>query len=341
MGLIPQMHSMHIRDLDLNLLVLFDALLRERSVTRAAGEVGLSQGAMSHALNRLRTFFEDPLFIKTPAGMEPTEKAVLLGITVTEVMTALRDRVVSQAYFDPATARRTFVICMTDMGEFVFLPPLVRRLRKVAPHCTVRSVQVPPEQLEATLAAGEADLALGSVRAAPGGLYQQQLFLHTFVTMVSVHNKTIGRTISRAQFERAPQIVVSLTGRASSAYDSAFDEYGIKRNIFLTTPHFLCGTTPHPFAAGPDRHRAARTGKRLRETGHGQDHASARAVATLRTAAALASAIPRRSSQYLAAPACQTDLRQLPRHRRWIVISTPVDILLQTPLISSRHQSNA
>jgi Transcriptional regulator len=241
---------MHIRDLDLNLLVLFDALLRERSVTRAAGEVGLSQGAMSHALNRLRTFFEDPLFIKTPAGMEPTEKAVLLGITVTEVMTALRDRVVSQAYFDPATARRTFVICMTDMGEFVFLPPLVRRLRKVAPHCTVRSVQVPPEQLEATLAAGETDLALGSVRAAPGGLYQQQLFLHTFVTMVSVHNKTIGRTISRAQFERAPQIVVSLTGRASSAYDSAFDEYGIKRNIFLTTPHFL--VVPHLIHSQPD-----------------------------------------------------------------------------------------
>jgi hypothetical protein len=148
------MHAMHIRDLDLNLLVLFDALLRERSVTRAAAEVGLSQGAMSHGLNRLRTFFEDPLFIKTSAGMQPTEKAVLLGTTVTEVMTALRQRVVSQARFDPASARRTFVISMTDMGELVFLPPLIRRLRKVAPDCAVRSVQVPLEQIEATLAAG-------------------------------------------------------------------------------------------------------------------------------------------------------------------------------------------
>jgi DNA-binding transcriptional LysR family regulator len=244
------MHTMHVRDLDLNLLVLFDALLRERSVTRAASEVGLSQGAMSHALNRLRTFFEDPLFVKTPEGMAPTEKAVLLGVTITEVMTALRERVVSQACFDPSTARRTFVICMTDMGELVFLPPLVRRLRKVAPHCTVRSVQVPLELMAATLAAGEADLALGSVRAAPDGLYQQQLFLHTFVTMVSVHNRAIGKTISRAQFERAPQIVVSLTGRASAAYDSAFDEYGIKRNIFLTTPHFL--VVPHLIDAQPD-----------------------------------------------------------------------------------------
>ena len=241
---------MHIRELDLNLLVVFDALLRERSVTRAAEEVGLSQGAMSHALNRLRTFFEDPLFIKTSSGMQPTEKGLLLGTTITEVMTALRQRVVSQAHFDPATARRTFVISMTDMGELVFLPPLIRRLRKVAPTCTVRSVQVPLEQIEATLAAGEADLALGSVHAAPDGLFQQQLFLHTFVTMVSVHNKAVGRKISRVQFESMPQIVVSLTGRASAAYDSAFDEYGIKRNIYLTTPHFL--VVPHLIDAQPD-----------------------------------------------------------------------------------------
>ncbi|MEX3982208.1 LysR family transcriptional regulator [Paraburkholderia sp. EG287A] len=241
---------MHIRDLDLNLLVLFDALLRERSVTRAATEVGLSQGAMSHALNRLRAFFEDPLFIKTSAGMEPTEKAVLLGQTVSEVMAALRERVISQASFDPATAQRTFVLSMTDMGELVFLPPLIKRLRKIAPNCTVRSVQMPLELIEATLAAGEADLALGSVHAAPDGLFQQQLFLHSFVTMVSVRNKAVGKTISRAQFESMPHIVVSLTGRASAAYDSAFDEYGIKRHVYLSTPHFLA--VPHLINAQPD-----------------------------------------------------------------------------------------
>jgi DNA-binding transcriptional LysR family regulator len=244
------MHTMHIRDLDLNLLVLFDALLRERSVTRAAAEVGLSQGAMSHALNRLRAFFEDPLFIKTSAGMEPTEKAVLLGATITEVMAALRERVVSQARFDPSVARRTFVLSMTDMGELVFLPPLIKRLRKIAPHCTVRSVQVPLELIEATLAAGEADLALGSVHAAPDGLFQQQLFLHSFVTMVSVRNKAVGKTITRTQFESMPHIVVSLTGRASASYDSAFDEYGVKRHIYLSTPHFL--VVPHLINAQPD-----------------------------------------------------------------------------------------
>lgn len=127
MGLMQGMHAVHIRDLDLNLLVVFDALLRERSVTRAASEVGLSQGAMSHALNRLRAFFEDPLFVKTPSGMEPTPKATMLGVSIVEVMTTLRQDVVSQARFDPSTARRTFVLCMTDMGELVFLPPLIDR----------------------------------------------------------------------------------------------------------------------------------------------------------------------------------------------------------------------
>ncbi|MBN3844518.1 LysR family transcriptional regulator [Burkholderia sp. Ac-20349] len=241
---------MHIRDLDLNLLVVFEALFRERSVTRAAQDIGLTQGAMSHALNRLRTFFEDPLFVKTAEGMMPTAKGDQLGGTISEVIASIRENVVAEAGFNPLTARRAFVLCMTDMGELVFLPPLIRRLRKMAPHCTLRSVQGPLEQIEGMLSSGEADLALGSIHAAPEGLYQQQLFMHSLVTLVSVRNRKIGKTLTREQFEAMPQIVVSLTGRASAAYDSAFDAYGIKRNIFLTTPHFLA--VPHLIDAQPD-----------------------------------------------------------------------------------------
>ncbi|MCA8294847.1 LysR family transcriptional regulator [Burkholderia sp. AU30198] len=241
---------MHIRDLDLNLLVVFEALFRERSVTRAAQDIGLTQGAMSHALNRLRTFFEDPLFVKTAEGMMPTAKGDQLGGTISEVIASIREKVVAEAGFNPLTAQRAFVLCMTDMGELVFLPPLIRRLRKIAPHCTLRSLQGPLEQIEGMLSSGEADLALGSIHAAPEGLYQQQLFMHSFVTLVSARNRKIGKTLTRAQFESMPQIVVSLTGRASAAYDSAFDAYGIRRNIFLTTPHFLA--VPHLIDAQPD-----------------------------------------------------------------------------------------
>ncbi len=229
---------------------MFEALFRERSVTRAAQDIGLTQGAMSHALNRLRTFFEDPLFVKTAEGMMPTAKGDQLGGTISEVIASIREKVVAEAGFNPLTAQRAFVLCMTDMGELVFLPPLIRRLRKIAPHCTLRSVQGPLEQIEGMLSSGEADLALGSIHAAPEGLYQQQLFMHSFVTLVSARNRKIGKTLTRAQFESMPQIVVSLTGRASAAYDSAFDAYGIRRNIFLTTPHFLA--VPHLIDAQPD-----------------------------------------------------------------------------------------
>ncbi|MBP0625072.1 LysR family transcriptional regulator [Cupriavidus sp. LEh25] len=230
---------MHSDTFDYNLLTVFDAMLRERSVTRAAAQLGLTQSAMSHALNRLRDYFDDPLFVKTPAGMTPTIKAEALAGTVLEVMTAVRTRVLPQASFDPVSLRRTFTLCMTDMGELVFLPPLIRRLRKEAPHCNLRTLQVPIPQIEALLASGDADLLLGSVQTAPESLFQQQLFMHRFVTIVSKKNKRVRDTLTIEQFESMPQISVSLAGRSSPAYDAAFERHGVKRNVYLHTPHFL------------------------------------------------------------------------------------------------------
>ena len=225
--------------LDLNLLGVFDALLRERSVTKAAQALGITQSALSHALNRLRGFFDDPLFVKAPGGMVPTRKAQSLGPVVGDVMATIRQRIISEAQFNPGTARRTFTLCMTDMGELVFLPPLLHLLRREAPHCAVRTLQVPIDQIEGLLAAGDADLAVGSLQSVPEGLFQQRLFLHTFVTIVSAKNREVGDRLTLEQFEQMPQIVVSLTGRASAAYDSALDEQGTKRQVVLTTPHFL------------------------------------------------------------------------------------------------------
>lgn len=230
---------MHIEDFDYNLLTVFDAMLRERSVTRAAAQLGLTQSAMSHALNRLRDYFDDPLFVKTAAGMAPTIKAESLAGTILEVMTAVRTRVLPQASFEPASLQRTFTLCMTDMGELVFLPPLMKQLRLVAPHCRLRTLQVPIPQIESLLASGEADLLLGSVQTAPESLFQQQLFMHDFVTIVSKKNKQVGDTLTPEQFESMPHVAVSLAGRLSPSYDAAFEHHGLKRNIYLHTPHFL------------------------------------------------------------------------------------------------------
>ncbi|MFJ4291209.1 LysR substrate-binding domain-containing protein [Cupriavidus sp. NPDC089707] len=113
------------------------------------------------------------------------------------------------------------------MGELVFLPPLIRRLRKEAPHCTLHTLQVPMPQIEALLASGDADLLLGSVPTAPESL--QQLFMHRFVTIVGKKNQRVRDTPTIEQFESMPQISVSLAGRSSQAYDAAFERHGVKR----------------------------------------------------------------------------------------------------------------
>lgn len=232
------MHDIHGAKLDLNLLFAFDALLRERSVTAAAAQMGLTQSAMSHTLRRLRTFFDDPLFVKTADGMKPTPKAEMLAESVLSVMATVRGELLSQAQFDASVARREFRLCMTDMGELVFLPPLIETFRQLAPHCTLRTMQVPLERINETLENGEADLALGSLHSVPGGLFQQELFVHSFVTIVSAKNSTVDGRISLEQFCGMEHVVVTLSGN-NEPYDRALDEAGLKRKIFLTTPHFL------------------------------------------------------------------------------------------------------
>lgn len=239
MTVIAGMNKPHAIDLDLNLLSVLDAMYREGNVTRAGESLGFTQSAMSHALNRLRTYFDDQLFVKSGSVMQPTRKAESMRNAVVEVMATVRQQVLAEASFEPALARRTFTLCMTDMGELVFLPPLLDRFKKEAPGCTLRTLQVPTEQIGTLLGAGEADLALGSIRSAPEGLYQQRLFLHSLVTIVSARNREVGAKLTREQFEAMPHIVVSLTGRSGEAYDQVLAEQGIVRKVAVMTPHFL------------------------------------------------------------------------------------------------------
>lgn len=235
---------------DLNLIAVLDSLLRERNVTRAAEDLNMSQSAMSHALKRLRLFFNDPLFVKTGSGMQPTPRAIELSSTVLGLMGSIRSDLLVHAGFEAHAARRQFSLCMTDMGELIFLPRLVERLRDVAPGCTVRVLQISPRQIAAALESGEADLALGSLHAVPEGLFQQQLFTRSFVTLVNRNHKSIGDTMTAEQFFSMEHIVVSLSGKREDGYDSVIDDYGIKRRVYLTTPHFL--TVPLMIERNPD-----------------------------------------------------------------------------------------
>lgn len=233
------MNDLHAGSLDLNLLAVLDAMYREGSVTKAGVSLGFSQSAMSHALNRLRAFFDDQLFVKSSNAMVPTPKAETMRGAVIDVMSTVRQQILAGARFEPRLAKRVFTLCMTDMGELVFLPPLLERFKNEAPHCSIRTIQVPTERIEQLLATGEADLALGSIRSAPDGLFQQKLFLHSFVTIVSARNRSVRKTLTLEQFEAMPHVVVSLTGRSNEGYDQVLLEQGLKRHVAVMTPHFL------------------------------------------------------------------------------------------------------
>jgi len=152
---------MHIRDIDLNLLRLFDAVYRTGNVSRAAELLDLTQPAASQGLSRLRTLIHDPLFTRTARGMQPTPKAQRLADPVRQALATLEQALGETADFDPARSNRTFHIHMSDIGEGRFLPELMVALRERAPGVRVETRPLPRDHIAEALDAGRIDLAFG------------------------------------------------------------------------------------------------------------------------------------------------------------------------------------
>ncbi|RYY60347.1 MAG: LysR family transcriptional regulator, partial [Comamonadaceae bacterium] len=155
------MQPMHLNAIDLNLLRLFDAVYRTRSVSRAAEMLGLTQPAASQGLTRLRTLIQDPLFMRSGGGVQPTPKAQRLADPVRQALATLEQALGETAGFDPAQSTRSFHIHMSDIGESRFLPELMVALRERAPGVRIETRPVPREQISAALDAGRIDFAFG------------------------------------------------------------------------------------------------------------------------------------------------------------------------------------
>jgi DNA-binding transcriptional LysR family regulator len=231
---------MDIRKVDLNLLVVFEVLLRLQSLTRAAEALGMSQPAMSLALKKLRTALGDPLFVRGSRGVSPTPRAEQLAVPVRQVLDQIRNDVLRQPSFDPATTQRTFTLNMADVGELVFLPRLYAQFRAVAPGASIRTVSTPPRELAEVLRSGEVDLAVGYF---PGlqeaAIYQQRLFRHSFVCIVREGHPVGGSRITKAQFLEAQHAVVHQEGKSHELFEEALAAQGLTRRIVLSIPHFL------------------------------------------------------------------------------------------------------
>lgn len=230
---------MNVMDLDLNLLRVFDAIAADGSVTAAGERIGLSQPAMSNALARLRTLFGDPLFVRTPRGMRPTPFAQQLAQPVREALRLIQTALQQHAGFDPHRSGNTFRFYMSDIGEMVFLPPLLERIKREAPGVKIEVVRIPIRDVHAALEAGEIDLAVGFLPGLVTGVRKQSLFRERYVCMLRADHPLRGAKISLKQFREAAHVLVSYTGTGHQVIEDTFVSAGLGARIAARVPHFL------------------------------------------------------------------------------------------------------
>lgn len=232
---------MNLRHLDLNLLLVLDTLLVERSVTHAATRLGVSQSTVSAALAKLRTLFDDELFIKQPRGMQPTPRALSLQRPLAEVMAAIQDSVLSQAAFVPSRAQRTFVLVLGELGQILFAPRLAQFLRQHAPGVSLRVVSEGPSQRLRLLESGEAELAIGYFpEFADGPLFQQKLYAaQPFVCLARRGHPVLGdepTTLSVDRFAALEHAVVGTEGGYPQLYEPTLSRLEVKRHVAVELP---------------------------------------------------------------------------------------------------------
>jgi DNA-binding transcriptional LysR family regulator len=231
---------MNINSLDLNLLLAFDAIDRERNITLAAERVGLSQPALSNALARLRKLLNDPLFVRTAKGMEPTPYAVRLSGPIRKACELIDGALKIDASFDPTRTSRKFSVYMTDIGEAVMLPRLLRHLQTFAPRIGINVETIPKHGIQEAMTSGDVDLAVGLFEGLGGGFFEQRLYRDDFVCIVRADHPTVGNTFSQQQFIDLPHVLVSSGGTGhEAAIEKIVVKQRVKRSVALSVPHFL------------------------------------------------------------------------------------------------------
>jgi DNA-binding transcriptional LysR family regulator len=221
------------RKLDLNLLPIAAALFEERSVSRAAEKLGISQPAASRALQRLRRMVGDPLFVKSRRGVEPTPKAVALAACAREILSKVEAGLLAQPEFHPANYRGTFSISTSEGAEFWLWPEIFRRLKKISPHSTYRLLRIPVANLARQLESGEVDLTVGFFPMLHGSnLIQQGLLKMKSVCLLRADHRVRKAKLTRSQFEKLEHVVVDGASR-NLVIDHAISTHHLRRKVAL------------------------------------------------------------------------------------------------------------
>jgi DNA-binding transcriptional LysR family regulator len=230
-----------LRNVDLNLLRVFDVLYRTRSTTRAAQSLHLTQPSVSNALKRLRSLFDDVLFVKTADGMQPTPRADGIAELIDEGFASLRLALQAGSNFDPATATRAFRLYVSDIGQSVFVPPLVARLQQIAPGIQIVTTDTPLDTAQQMMKLGQIDLAIGLFKGLHADFLQQRLFRETYAVLVRNDHPAIGAKLSAKQFFAADHVIYTPTAGSHSRFEAELDALAVKhgktRRVALQLAH--------------------------------------------------------------------------------------------------------
>jgi DNA-binding transcriptional LysR family regulator len=226
----------NINNLDLNLLIVFDALFRERNLTRASARLCLSQPAMSNALARLRTALDDPLFLRTGQGMSPTSRAKRLAEPIQQALDLIQYSLRENTSFDDGTSSRTFVIAVGDYGEAAILPRLMDWLMKAAPHVRIDIRAEHGNQIKEEMKEGRIDFALDYFKVQDSRFTSQHLMNDSLVSLVRQDHPSVGEHVTLNEYLALPHVILM---QKKAWIDEALKKNGMTRNIAMQVPHFL------------------------------------------------------------------------------------------------------
>jgi DNA-binding transcriptional LysR family regulator len=232
-------HAMNIAGLNMNLLPVLDALLIERSVSRAGTRLGLSQPAVSNALAQLRVLLKDPLLVRKADGMAPTERALELAGPLRAALLALEQGLEPPAAFDPAAATRDFTIATNDFVAIAMLPRLLARLQREAPGVRLQVRAWQEHVVPSDLARGDADMMLGFNRGLPAGHQGTPLFDDRFVFVARKGHPLVRGKITLPTYTKLAHVLVSHVPNARGVVDDLLAQRGLTRNVVLRVSHFL------------------------------------------------------------------------------------------------------
>jgi DNA-binding transcriptional LysR family regulator len=231
--------AMQISRIDLNLLVVLDAIYTENGITRAADKLHLTQPAISHSLGRLRDLFKDELFVREGRAMVPTPLARNLIEPVRRALRGLEVTLNELEHFDPATTQRRFVIAVRDVFESTLLPPLLKRVSQVAPSVDIAAVQLERREFESELAAGTLDAALDVLLPFSDQVRRRRISLDRLVVVARKGHPAVRRGLTLATYLRQDHVLVSSRRSGPGLEDVELSRQGLSRRIRLRCQHYF------------------------------------------------------------------------------------------------------